>query len=69
MARLFALHNTVDHGLLLMAKVQDFGANPFLEVVDTPADLDVLSEFQRGIISFGERDFNLGGNIYFLGLS
>lgn len=61
MARLVALHDTIDHGLLLMAKVQDFGANPFLEVVDTPADLDMLSEFQRRIISFGERDLYLGG--------
>ena len=64
-AGLFALHNTIDHGLLLPAQVQEFRANPLFEVVDTPADLDMLTEFQRGVISFGERDFHLGGNIYF----
>jgi hypothetical protein len=45
-AGLFALHYAIDHGLLLPAQVLDFGANPFLEVVDTPTDLDMPSEFQ-----------------------
>ena len=64
MAGLVALYNTVDHALLLLAQVQEFKANPFLEVVDTPADLEVLTEFQCWIISWGERDFHLGGSIY-----
>jgi hypothetical protein len=42
---LFALHDAVDHALLLLAQVLDFGTDPFLEVVNTPADLNMRTEF------------------------
>ena len=65
MPRLFALHDAVDHGLLLLAQVLDFGVNPFIDVVDTPADLHVPSELHGRVIPFGERDFHLGGKLFY----
>ena len=62
------MHDAVDHGLLLRAQVLNFGLYPFREVVNTPAKLDVPSEFHSRIIPFGERVFDLGGKLFF-GLS
>jgi len=59
-AGLFALYYAMDHFLLLLAQIPNFGVNPFLEVIDTPADFGMLSEFQGGVISFVECDFHLG---------
>ena len=65
MPRLSALHDAVDHGLHLRAQVLNFGAYPFREVVNTPANLDVPTEFHSRVIPFGERCFDLGGKLFF----
>jgi len=63
-AGLSALRYAIDHGLLLLAQVPNLGVNPFLEVIDPPADFGVLSEFQGGVISALECDFHLGEMLF-----